>query len=167
MVHMVDLMSKAEDIEAVGRSLAEYSRHADFTAQRGVVDELFPYIVQASQRMSARAISRFLQEKHGVKVSYVTIGRALRQPEKSWNLFFDDIQASARIYGRLQRVALKDFLFEETFQEPAKNRILRAAVQKVVEPQFLNAVQILRDKWFSLGLEIRLKARPYLERRLG
>jgi hypothetical protein len=61
-----------------------------------LVIELFPFIFEASQRMSARAISRFLLEEQGVKLSAVTITKALNDPKKSWNAFFDTIDPSAR-----------------------------------------------------------------------
>ena len=35
--------------------------------------ELFPFIYDASERMSARAISRFFQEEQNIKLSAVTI----------------------------------------------------------------------------------------------
>lgn len=117
--------------------------------------------------MSARAIGRFLQEQHGVKVSYVTIGRALRDPARYWNLYFDGIEPSARIYGKAQGIALTDFLFNETFPKRAKNRLVRAAIKAFVEAEVQQAVTVLRNKWFSIDAVIRLNARPHLERRLG
>ena len=47
--------------------------------------------------MSARAISRFLMEEQNVKLSAVTITRAINDPKKSWNAFFDVIEPSARV----------------------------------------------------------------------
>ena len=154
-------------LEAIGQSLARHSMSAEFSAHRGVVESLFPYIVQASARMSVRAIGRFLQQQHNVKVSYVTIGRALRNPKKYWNLYFDGIEPAARIYAKAQGIALTDFLFNETFPKAAQNRLVRAAVKAFVEAEVQQAVNVLRNKWFCIDIAIRLNARPHLERRLA
>jgi hypothetical protein len=63
---------------------------------------------------------------------------------------------------------LGDLLFQEQyFLKPAKNPILKVAVKILVSDEVKYAVSILRTKWFSIDWEIRLKARPFLEHRLG
>src|ERR1022692_3026771 len=79
----------------VGQKLVGHSKSTEFTANRGLVIELFPFIFEASERMSARAISRFLQEQENIRLSAVTITKALNDPKKSWVSFLDTIEAEA------------------------------------------------------------------------
>jgi hypothetical protein len=92
---MIDSSNKTTGLMGVGQKLLAHSKVAKFTATRGLVVELFPFIYGASERMSARAISRFLEKEQRVKLSSVTITRALNNPKKSWNLFFDAIEPHA------------------------------------------------------------------------
>jgi len=63
---------------------------------------------------------------------------------------------------------LRDFLFREKYLlEPVKNRVLKAVVDVLVPDKVAEAVRILRGKWYVIDWEIRLKARPFLEHRLG
>lgn len=71
------------DLTEVGQKLVGHSKSAEFTATRGLVIELFPFIFEASDRMSARAIGRFLEQEQKIKLSQVTITRALNDPKKS------------------------------------------------------------------------------------
>ena len=56
-------------IASVGQNLVEHSKSSDLERKRGLVVELFPFIFGAHERMSARAVSQFLKEKHGIKLS--------------------------------------------------------------------------------------------------
>ena len=108
---------KNPNLEAVGNSLIEHVREGA-ASRPGIVGELFPYIVQASKKISARAIARFLEEEHSVKVSYVTIGRALRNPGKYWNMYYDDIEPHAWIVAESHGKPLKHFISEpEKYQQ--------------------------------------------------
>src|ERR1700689_1478807 len=95
----------------IGLKLVGHAKSTEFSANRGLVIELFPFIFEASQRMSARAISRFLLEDQGVKLSAVTITKALNDPKKSWNSFFDAIDPSGRIIAKWWRLETLNFLF--------------------------------------------------------
>jgi hypothetical protein len=152
----------------VGQRLVGHSKSAEFTANRGLVVELFPFLVDASQRMSARAISRFLLEKQNIKLSAVTITKALNDPEKSWNRFFDLIEPSARIYEKGEPVPMSVFLFKEKYLwKPIKSRLLNKFARSIVSDKVARAASVLRNKWFVIDWQIRLKARPYLAHRLG
>jgi hypothetical protein len=151
----------------VGQKLLAHSKAAEFTAKRGLVVELFPFIFGASERLSSRAISHFLETEQGVKLSSVTINKALKNPAKNWNLFFDMIEPAARIVEKANRVPMKDFLFRRQFlSKPIKNELLNAAAKLLVGADVGQANSILREKWYVIDLEIRLKARLFLESRL-
>lgn len=155
-------------LSGVGQKLLAHSKAAEFTAKRGLVAELFPFIFGASERMSSRAISHFLETEQGIKLSSVTINKALKNPGKYWNLFFDMIEPAARIYAEDDGVPMKSFLFkEQIFFKPAKHPLLKAAVKALVPAELAQSISILRGKWYVIDLDIRLKARLYLEHRLA
>ena len=159
---------KEIEITNVGSNLLAHSKRAEFTAMRGLVLDLFPFIFAASQRMSARAISDFLEKEQGVKLSAVTISKAIKEAAKNWNLYFDMIEPAARVFEREDKKPMREFLFkEQIFWKPFQNRFLKAAVKVVLPADVARAASVLRSRWFALDLEIRLKARPYIEDRLN
>jgi hypothetical protein len=154
-------------IAAVGQDLVEHSRSSDLNRKRGLVVELFPFIFGAHERMSGRAVSKFLKEKHGVNLSAVTVTKALNDPKTYWNRFFDTIEPAALIFEREDKKPMKDFLFkEQIFWKPFENAILRAAAKAITPEEVRWAAGILRGKWYTIDLETRLKALPYLAERV-
>jgi hypothetical protein len=161
--------TKNSNVESIGTSLIEHVRDTA-SSRPGIVGELFPYIVQASKKISVRAIARFLEEEHSVKVSYVTIGRALRNPGKYWNMYFDEIEPHAWIVAESHEKPLKHFISEpEKYQEMMeekpvllvddindKDGILRADID------YKKAVKILDEKWFCFDEDILEEARFHL-----
>lgn len=156
----------------IGLKLVNHARSTEFTANRGLVIELFPFIFEASQRMSARAISRFLADEQGVKLSAVTITKAINDPKKSWNSFFDAIEPSARIIARWSNGETLNFLFagrakyESNIDKAIGNPIGRWAAKLILKEDVVSADKILRQKWFCINKVTLEKARPYLESRL-
>ena len=160
--------SNEADLAGAGQKLLAHSKAAEFTARRGLVVEMFPFIYGAAERMSSPAISAFLEAELGIKLSSVTINKALKDPHKSWNLFFEEIEPAARVFVEDDRgLDLKEFLFQERyFWKPVKHPVLKAAMKAMVSTKVAHAISILRTKWFSIDWEVRLKARPFLEHRL-
>jgi hypothetical protein len=156
-----------EDMAGVGQKLFAHSKSADFTARRGLAMELWPFIFGAGERMNGKAISQFLEKEQGFKLSSVTINKALKDPAKNWNVYFDMVVPSARVFSKEDRVPMGDLLFrKQYFYKPLENPILKVAVDVLVRDEVKYAASILRTKWFSIDWEIRLKARPFLEHRL-
>jgi hypothetical protein len=157
----------------IGIKLVGHSRETEFSANRGLVIELFPFIFEASQRMSARAISRFLLEEQGVKLSAVTITKALNDPKKSWNAYFDMIEPSARVIAKLWRCETYKFLFagraqyENNINHAVGNPLSRIAVRLMMKAEIIPADKFLREKWFCINKLTLEKAKPYLESRLA
>ena len=167
--------SNSLDLTAVGQKLVGHSMSAEFTATRGLVVELFPFIFEASGRMSARAISRFLQEEQNIKLSQVTITRALNNPEKSWIAYFSNIETEAIIIAKWTKSKSFNYLFkkkvefEQSFSFDDEGVIGGAVVRgalKLLRPDRAEALQVIRNKWFCIGLETRLKAQTYLAKYL-
>jgi len=150
----------------IGQNLMQHAKTSDLDGRRGLVVDLFPFIFGAAERMSARAISRFLKEKHGVKLSAVTITKALNDPKKNWNLFFDTIAGSVETFEKWNKTKREEFLFnDEIFKEihfPGRE-VLRKHLLKY---EFAQAINVLRKKWVSIDYETRLKGRPYLAERI-
>jgi len=64
-------------ITSIGQDLVLHSLTADFTKKRGLVKFILPQILEASDRMSAHAISDYLKEK-GFSLSATTIAKAIK-----------------------------------------------------------------------------------------
>src|ERR1700722_17524934 len=96
-----------ESLTELGEKLVENSLLAEeFSAQRGLINELFPWVYEASKRMSSRAISRWLAEK-GVKLSAATVAKALRNPRLYWQELADEIEPAATIFGNAHDLDVK------------------------------------------------------------
>ena len=165
---MTTKSKETPDLAGAGQKLLAHSKSAAFTARRGLAVEMYPFIFGASARMSAPAISDFLAKELGIQLSSVTINKAVKDPAKNWNLFFDLIEPYALIFCEDDGIPMKDLLFQKQyFYEPAKHPIIKAVAKALVKEEVAQAASILRTKWFTIDWEIRLKARPYLEHRLG
>ena len=154
-------------IATIGQNLMEHSKTADLDGKRGLVVELYPFIFGVKERLSARAISRFLKDKHDVKLSAVTITKALNDPKKYWNQFFDTIEPAVVTYENFEPAEKREnFLYDDkgfkAVQFPGRE-ILRKQLLKF---EIAQAIDLLREKWFSIDFETRVKARPYLAERL-
>src|ERR1035438_9875412 len=101
-------------VAAIGQGLVAHSKSDDLDRKRGLVMELYPSIFGAHEKMSARAISRFLKEKHGIKLSAVTITKALNDPKKYWNQFFDTIEPHVKAYENWDKTETREkFLYDD------------------------------------------------------
>jgi hypothetical protein len=159
----------------VGRKLVGHAKSAEFTATRGLVVELFPFIFEASERMSARAISRFLLDEQSIKLSSVTITRALNDPKKNWISFFETIEHAASVIAKNSTsrsfkflfVSKSEFLNRTSFKNegPITSMIARKT-RALLRPQWVAAEKEICEQWFSIGMATRLKAKPYLEEHL-
>jgi hypothetical protein len=126
-----------------------------------------------SHSQSARAICRFLEEKHGIKVSYVTVGRALRDPQKYWNLYFDSIERRAWNVAEAHDKTLRDFISEpEKYQEMLEGKpVFQFDGKPDPEDLFAAAdsykysVKVLDEKWFCFNGDILEEARFHLLKR--
>jgi hypothetical protein len=166
---------KPLDLTEVGQKLVGHSKSAEFTATRGLVVELFPFIFEASERMSARAISRFLEAEQRIKLSQVTITRALNDPKKSWVSYFENIEQAAITIAKSYKPASFKYLFLsksnfDTRINFEKEGLIGSAVARgavaLLRPDLVAAARLLREKWFNIGMGTRLKAQPFLEEHL-
>lgn len=142
-------MAISQRYEEVGKELVEYAeQHAVFSAQRGLVEEIFPAIYQASRRMSTRAISNWLKDQKGIKLSAVTIAKALREANKYWQDIYDEIEPQARMMAVAYDVEERDLLVNEKLFEALKGEPPRASGRDEAE-EILAAGEILAANWYG------------------
>jgi hypothetical protein len=157
-------------LHEVGEALTQYAdEQAEFSA-RGIIGELFPYIYQASRRMSTRAISRWLREGPKIKLSAVSIAKALRNPEKYWQEFAESIEPQARIVQDALDWPIEDFLynaeaFEDAISGPNKitPKVSGDSNDEIQRSnwEYEDAVGFLKRKWFSLDPAVRSSCWKY------
>ena len=99
------------EIAEIGQELVHYAKNeADFSAQRGLVEELFPYIWMASRRMSLRAISQWLESTKGVSLSANTISRAMRNQKKYWLAWSEPMEPAAKVFAEAHDLSADEVL---------------------------------------------------------
>ncbi|XHR28229.1 MAG: hypothetical protein ACFUZC_20160 [Chthoniobacteraceae bacterium] len=161
-----------DEIYQIGSELVDYSRTAAEFSARGLVAEMFPFIYEASKRMSARAISRWLKETKGIKVSDVSIAKALRTPEKYWEALADEVEPLALTFEAGTGVAMEAFLLkDEVFSaiRGDRQRILDHVDSICNSPdelegelaRFWEAGEKLSRLWFPLTPTARAACWPY------
>ncbi len=95
----------------IGRQLVEAAKNGYALPSRGILDQLFPYIYMAKNRMSSRAISRWLLTTHNVKLSGVSIAKSLRESEKHLKEYMDSvILPAATIVSEYREQSLRSVL---------------------------------------------------------
>ncbi len=153
-------MEPITNFNKIGLELLQHShKAATFTAQRGLVDELFPYIYGASKRMSTRAISKWLEEAKGVKLSAVTIAKALRDQDRHWATLCDEIEVSARVMAMECKTSVWELLSmdpDDFARDCANNpHVFSPTCQE--EADIASAAEELSSRWFSIVDEAALK----------
>ena len=150
-------------IQEIGESLIQYAHDtAEFSKQRGLTEELFPYIYQASRRMSTRAISQYLSEVHKMKISAVSVAKALREADKHWESLYEEVEPAARIFGDAHGDRDADDVLElegEMFRGLCNQTPTLAmnshgqALENYTE--YEHAMYLLRDQWFAFDDDTR------------
>lgn len=117
-------------IQDIGRQLVEHAENAEtFSARRGIVEELFPFIFEASKRMSLRAISRWLAAEQQIRLSPQAIAKAMRDPGKYWVRALEGIEPAVRV------VALAhDLLPSQILEEPSALEYVQATTPAFSNP---------------------------------
>lgn len=113
--------------------------------------------------MSARAISRWLADGPKIKLSAVTIAKALKNADKHWEEFADFIEPKARIVQDALEWQMEEFLYnEEAFRHHIGDVKTSPKVSGDTQEEQLRsldeyrgAVDFLNDHWFSLDNSVR------------
>ena len=161
-------MNPENSIHDVGAELVQAAEEWE----RGpgeILAELFPYVFEASKRMSTREISRWLEENHGIKISQPTVSRALRNADKYWQTFAESMEPHARIVERACPAVMKDFMRDWGVFDWAtekENLTLAGSSDEDAEADFkevADAVNFLRNHWFCLSDTTRANMHHYFE----
>ena len=151
-------MKNEFDIKHLGELLVEDSKIEEVSA-RGIINELFPFVFEASSRMSSRAISRWLEGK-GVKLSAATIAKALRQPKPYWEELFEKVEPAARTFAEAHGVEVEELLLrQELFQglrdKPPTLEALSHETASERHGEYKDAEQMLEEEWYALSSKVR------------
>ena len=141
----------------IGNELVEYAyEEAPFSKRRGLVAELFPFIYEASKRMSTRAIGQWLKREKKIELSAATLAKALREQDKHIDNWMDELEPYARRFAEAHQIELRPLLFltNDEFRELCQEPALTAG--KLEEDQvnemtsYESALNALQEDWFSI-----------------
>ncbi|MCB1276446.1 hypothetical protein [Prosthecobacter sp.] len=160
-----------ESLTNIGLQLSTFSKEEAEYSARGVLTELFPFIVEASRRMSTRAISRWLSEFHGVKLSAVSIAKALRNPERYWDDYLEMLEPFARRVEEATDVTVEDLLsntdlFHAIDSDPENFFKGLTTPEQYHEDlgEMTHALSEVSKRWYCLEESTRTKASAALHR---
>ena len=155
------------DPHAIGSQLLDHAASPEAFSARGILDDLFPYIFDASKRMSTHAISKWLLETHKVKLSATAIANALRKPEKYWMRLAQKAEETAQRVSKYTKVPVIDLLFadkelQKRIDDDAwkEKQGKRSAGERML---FQFSVSALDDDWFFYSKEVRTECIPFLK----
>lgn len=132
------------------------------------MDDLFPFIYEASKRLSSRAISRWLEQEKGIKISNVTVAKALRNPEKYWEDFAERLDPSIRTIENETHCAAQSFLDNASILDHlSENEFIRLQHEDADgdgngSADMHEAVNMLKELWFPLSPVTRREILPYI-----
>lgn len=159
-------MSKFLDI---GKSLAEHSTTTKFTA-RGVAHELFPFIYVASKRMGARAISEWLAKEKNIKLSHVSISKAINNAPEHFKQIADAVFEPALLLEEVlssvpfEKIEGSMFIFLSSAKQFDEMRSY--ALNRTSDDAEFGAMSATFDSvytlWFTIPDEVRAKCEPFL-----
>jgi hypothetical protein len=149
----------------MGEKLAECAQEQEISA-RGRISELFPYIYQASKRMSTRAISSFLADNFGLKLSAVGISRALKDEKKHWEWLAETVEPAAQIFARAHGVSAYGILDDENAFFGFSEQTPKVSGEEGFH-EYRGAEDFLKRRWFSLDKDVRDSCMAFIPNEAG
>jgi hypothetical protein len=146
------------DLSSIGSHLVADA--TDFhEPPRTLLQELFPYVWEASRKMSTRRISNWLKTNYDLQISQATVSRALRNPEKQWEAFAEFIEPAARVVAHATDNTVEGVLYgieSEIFPPVMEDAvpILKGETDADLfhaHKDFEEAVEFLKEKWFGVS----------------
>jgi len=164
-------------VKELGAKLVQDSKLNDeLCTQRRLIFQLFPFIFEASKRMSCRAIVRWL-EAYGTKLSLATVAKALRNPQIYWDEIYDDVEPAALVVAEVHDLEVRALLadhelffnlvHEKNTFPSLEDRLPHENPQHVYD-EYLDACSKLQEDWFSMppaSIEACLSSQPAPENR--
>lgn len=155
-------------IRDAGKDLVDYSQNYGEEDSRSLTELLFPSIFIASKRMSARAISRWLEENKSIKFSAASVAKAIRNQERYFESIADRVQPLAEHISHSLGLDPRDLLEGKTpppsflLDEEGTNA-LDADHYFELSTYIREAASKLEEEWFSLDREIRFRSLSYFD----
>lgn len=163
-------MSDEESIfKDAGKELIDYSQNYGVDELRSRSELLFPAIYIASQRMSGRAISRWLEDKQGIKFSPAAVANALRDQEKYFKAIAERVQPMAEHVALSYGFEVDDYLYKrknlaDAHEELELNRQERVKMGLPEIDEYIESMaERIDDEWFSLDRQIRFRCICYFD----
>jgi len=156
------------DLSSIGSHLVADA--TDFhQPPRTLLQQLFPYIWEASRKMSTRGISHWLKTNYDLQISQATVSRALRNPDKQWEAFAEFIEPAARVVADATENTIERVLYEidpDIFPDVMKEAkpILAGETNEDfyhAYKDFEDAVEFLKEKWFGINGAARSQCYDY------
>jgi hypothetical protein len=145
----------ASDFKGIGKELFQHAQQ-EVSSAHGVLEELFPYIYSASSRMSTRAVSEWLCEKHNLRISHTTIARALREAGRHIAPIADRACGLAELLERETGICDHFILYDETGAPSVPEAFLELEGRlKELSPAAQRAVLELKATWFEYPAAFR------------
>lgn len=160
------------ELLGIGNDLIDYAKNeAEFSAQRGLLDELFPFIYVASRRMSLRAICRWLEETRRIQISVNAVSKAMRNQEAYWARLVEDVAPAARTFADAHRVYPLELLHEKGLFERLESEepyfCPETDEEKTLIRQVIESAGVLRNRWFALPEEAREQCQRHFAGEFG
>lgn len=153
--------------KSIGEELIKESQGPQ-PKKRGISDELFPYIIVASMNgMSARAISRWLEEKQEIKLSAAMVAKVIRESNKRCLRLFDEMSHRTNLIrneytmgSEVTRSPEDSLLFNKQEFESNSPYHMSQTAQILAEEcktkkPMLDAYDSIMEEWFSLPEQFR------------
>jgi len=152
--------SESLEFFEMGEKLLQCAQEQEISA-RGRISELFPYIYQASKRMSTRAISSFLADNFGLKLSAVGVSRALKEEKKHWEWLAETVEPAAQIFARAHGVSAYGILDDEDAFLGFSEQTPKVSGEDGFY-EYEGARDFLKRRWFTLVKDVRDHCMPFV-----
>lgn len=148
-----------ESLTDVGAELVDHSQQ-EFTAEKSSLEELFPYIILASKTMSARAISRWFQEKKNLKISAASVAKAIREQDRYCGLIYKRSLVGAEYLASISDFTADAILAnqnkeQKSFHDEYLQKLNGTEEEKARAEALIIGIKMLNE-WNYLPEEIRL-----------
>jgi len=159
-----------ETVQDMGAELVEHAQQEAVPA-RGKLEELFPYIVIASKHMSARAISRWFEDKKNLKISAASVAKVIREKEGYCQKAVDRARIGANRLAEISEFESDAILTNENGEKETLSQeyaeILNGTDEQrarahdlIIGLKMLNEWTILPEEIRSLCIEKCIKNKP-------
>lgn len=152
------LMGLENSLQGIGEELVEHSRQ-EVIAERSAIEELFPYIIIASKKMSARAISRWFTDQKNIPISAASVAKAIREQDRYCELIYKRARVGADYLANLSAFTPDEILADQrdewkTILSEYETKLNGTAEEKARSKELIIGIKMLNE-WTGLPDDIR------------